>query len=80
MVRVALDLRVEEVDSALLRPQQLVGVVEPLAGFGDLAVRVVVELLVLMPRDDVSRLQGMIPFSSIFKLVGTRLARPSAFG
>src|SRR5262249_54444461 len=57
VVRVALDLRVEEVDRAALGAQQLLGVVEVLPGLGDRALGAVVERLVLVARDDVAGLQ-----------------------
>src|SRR4051794_2674415 len=53
MVRVPLELGVEEVDGGRLRVQQLVGVVEVLPGLRDGPRGVVVELLVLVPADDV---------------------------
>ena len=48
MVRVPLDLCVEEVDGGVLGPLELVGVVEVLASLRDRPVGVVVELLVLV--------------------------------
>jgi hypothetical protein len=48
MVRVPLDLCVEEVDGGVLGPQELVGVVEVLASLRDRPVGVVLELLVLV--------------------------------
>jgi hypothetical protein len=48
VVRVALELGVEEVQRSIRRPQQLLGVVEVLPGLRDLPVGVVVELRVLV--------------------------------
>ena len=59
MVGVALDLGVEEVDGAALGSEQLLGVVEVLPGLGNRAAGVVVELLVLVARDDVPGLQRL---------------------
>src|ERR1700748_3552181 len=53
VVWVALNLGVEKVDGGVLGAQELLGVVEVLAGLGDRALGVVVELLVLVARDDV---------------------------
>ena len=53
VVGVALDLGVEKVDGRVLGAQELLGVVEVLAGLGDRALGVVVELLVLVAGDDV---------------------------
>src|SRR5215510_5915669 len=53
MVWVPLDLGVEEVDRGVLRPQELVGVVEVLTGFRDRPPGVVVEMSVLVTGDDV---------------------------
>src|SRR5262249_11269142 len=49
---VPLDLGVEEVDGGARGPQELVGVVEVLPGLRDRPVGVVVEVLVLVTRDD----------------------------
>src|SRR6476660_2804027 len=59
MVRVALDLRVEEVERGALCLQQLVGVVEVLPGLRDGPRSVVVELPVLVAADDVPRPEGL---------------------
>ena len=53
MVGVALDLGVEKVDGGVLGAQQFLGVLEVLAGLGDCALGVVVELPVLVAGDDV---------------------------
>jgi hypothetical protein len=59
MVRVPVDLRVEEVDGRPLGGQELLGVVEVLPRLRDHPVGVVVELLVLVPGDDVPRLERL---------------------
>ena len=58
VVRVALDHRGEEVDGGGFVAKALVGVVEVLAGLGDRPLGVVVEVLVLVPADDVPGLEG----------------------
>jgi hypothetical protein len=59
MVRVPSYLCVEEFDRGVLGPQELRGVVEVLPGLRDRALGVVVELLVLVPGDDVPGLAGL---------------------
>jgi hypothetical protein len=58
MVRVPIELGVEEVDGGVLRPQQLLGVVEVLPGLRDRPLGVVVEPAVLVAGDDVPGLSA----------------------
>src|SRR3954451_4868943 len=59
VIRVALDLGVEEVDGAALAAQELVGVIQVLPGFRDRPLGVVFEPLVLVSADDVPGLERL---------------------
>jgi hypothetical protein len=59
VVRVALDLGVEEADGGGLTAQERIGVVEVLPRSGDGPLSVVVKLAVLVARDDVPRLERL---------------------